>query len=143
MVNTKKTFFPWKTEYSVQHTGIDGQHQRLVAILNDLYDAMTDGQGRTAIGRVLKGLLDYTKSHFSYEEQQMQRCSYPALLHHKEEHRKLLQQVDQYAKEWNDTQSVSAVQLATFLKDWLLNHIGQTDRPLATYLRAQTDPVGR
>ena len=137
MVLTQRIFFPWKPEYSVQHVGIDSQHQRLVGLLNDLFAAMTEGQGRTAVQRTLTGLANYTKSHFSYEEQQMEKVGYPAMPQHEEQHRKLLQQVDRYVQDWNDDQSVSAVELGTFLKDWLLNHIGQTDRPLAEYLNPQ------
>lgn len=138
MTATKKLFFPWKSEYSVQHAGIDGQHQRLVEIVNDLYAAMSEGQGRTLVGRILIGLTDYTKTHFSYEEQQMERVSYPGILEHKEHHRKLLQEVEVYVKGWSNNQTVSVVDLATFLKDWLLIHIGRTDRPLAEYLGTQS-----
>jgi hemerythrin-like metal-binding protein len=137
MVITHKVFFPWKPEYSVLHPGIDSQHQRLVGLLNDLFAAMTEGQGRTAVQRTLTGLANYTKTHFSYEEQQMEKAGYPAMPQHQEQHRKLLQQVDRYVQNWNDDQSVSAVELGTFLKDWLLNHIGQTDLPLAEYLNPQ------
>ena len=122
----------------MQHAGIDGQHQRLVTLVNDLYAAMAEGQGRTAVDRILTGLSNYTKTHFSFEEQQMERVSYPAILQHKEHHRKLLQQVDLYVKGWSNGQELNVVELATFLKDWLLNHIGQTDRPLAAYLEARS-----
>jgi hemerythrin-like metal-binding protein len=68
----------------------------------------------------------------------MERVGYPAIRQHKEHHRKLLQRVELYVEGWSLGQSVNIVELAAFLKDWLLNHIGQTDRPLAEYLRAQS-----
>jgi hemerythrin-like metal-binding protein len=137
MVSTQKVLFPWKSEYSVQDASIDSQHQRLVALVNDLYAAMAEREGRAAVHRILIGLTDYTRTHFSYEERQMERVGYPAIQQHKEYHRKLLQRVELYVEGWNLGQSVNIVELAAFLKDWLLNHIGQTDRPLAEYLRAQ------
>ena len=138
MVSTQKVLFPWKSEYSVQDAGIDSQHQRLVTLVNELYAAIAEREGRAAVDRILTGLTDYTRTHFSYEERQMERVGYPAIQQHKEHHRKLLQRVELYVEGWSLGQSVNIVELATFLKDWLLNHIGQTDRPLAEYLRAQS-----
>ena len=138
MISTKNALFPWKPEYSVQHTGIDGQHKQLVTLVNDLYAAMAEREGRAAVDRILKGLTAYTRTHFSYEEEQMERGGYPAIQEHKEHHRRLLQQVELYAEGWSAGQPVNIVELATFLKDWLLKHIGQTDRPLAEYLSTQS-----
>lgn len=137
MALTTKVLFPWKSEYAVQHSGIDGQHQRLVGLVNDLYSAMSEGHGRTAVNHVMTGLTDYTKTHFSYEEQEMSRVAYPDIIQHKEHHRKLLQQVEVFAKSWSNGHTGSVVDLASFLKDWLVNHIGHTDRPLAKYLSAK------
>lgn len=134
MLTTQKIFFSWKPEYNVNHPAIDRQHQRLCALMNELFAAMSEGKGRTAIGGVLKGLVDYTRTHFSFEEQEMARAGYTGLAQHKEYHRKLLQQVDEYVRQWEAGQSVMAVDLSEFLKKWLLDHIGQNDRPLAAFL---------
>jgi hemerythrin len=83
----------------VNHLGIDSQHQRLVALVNDLYAAMAKGQGRAAVTPVLTGLIDDTKTHFSYEEQQMERASYPLVGEHRGHHGRLLQDVERYVEE--------------------------------------------
>jgi hemerythrin len=137
MSATIKVFFPWKPEYSVHHPDIDRQHQRLALLVNDLHIAMAEGKGRLAVGRVLIELADYTKNHFSYEERQMERAGFPEVAQHKELHHKLLQQVGEYVKEWTEHQSVNVVEFSEFVKDWLLKHIGENDRPLAAYLTAQ------
>ncbi len=137
MTSTKKAFFPWKPEYSVHHPDIDRQHQRLAMLVNDLHIAMAEGKGRQAVGRVLTELADYTKNHFSYEERQMESAGFPAVAQHKELHHKLLQQVEQFVKEWKERESVNVVEVSDFLKDWLLKHIGENDRPLAAYLTAR------
>jgi hemerythrin len=136
----KKEFFPWKPEYVVNHAGIDSQHKRLAAIVNQLYTAMAAGQGRAMVGPVLAELVEYTKTHFSYEEREMDRVGYPATAAHKELHRKLMQQVTDIVRKWKDGESVSVVEVADFLKDWLIKHIGENDRPLASHLsgRAKT-----
>jgi hemerythrin len=137
MASTTKVLFPWKSEYCVQHSGIDGQHQGLVELVNDLYAAMSGRRGRTAVNRILIGLTEHTKAHFSYEEQQMERVAYPGILQHKAFHCELLEEIERYVNAWSYDQSADVVELAAFLKDWLLDHIGNTDRPLAEYLSAR------
>jgi hemerythrin-like metal-binding protein len=142
MISTNEVFFPWKPEYSVHDSVIDDQHRQLVALINDLYVAMAEGQGHTAVEPVLTRLTIYIRTHFWYEENKMERLDYPATMQHKEDHRKLLQQVELYVKGWSDHQSVSVLEIATFLKYWLSNHIGQTDRALAQYLTTQIGTAG-
>lgn len=138
MTPTKKVFFPWKPEYSVHHPDIDRQHQRLAALVNELHVAMAEGKGRQVVDHVMTELVDYTKNHFAYEERQMERAGFPEVAQHKQLHHKLLQQVGEYVKEWTEQQSINVVEFSSFVKDWLLKHIGENDRPLAAYLTAQS-----
>lgn len=70
-------FFEWQSSYQTGIARIDGQHRKLVDHLNELYDAMKAGQGRDALERILKGLLNSTKTHFAAEEGLMKRYRYP------------------------------------------------------------------
>lgn len=134
-MNAKNTLlFPWKPEYCTGHVGIDGQHQKLAQFVNQLFAAMSTGQGREMTDRILVGLADYTKTHFEFEEKQMERFSYPDLPEHRRLHRQLLGQVDAYVRKAKAGQQVNAIELSHFLKAWLLHHIGQEDRELAQYL---------
>jgi hemerythrin-like metal-binding protein len=135
MVPTVQVLFRWKPEYSVHHAGIDQQHQQLVALMNELHAAMTAGKGRTVLEKILTELVAYTRRHFAYEEEQMERAGYPSLRQHRELHRALTGQVEQYLRQWNAGQLTGGVELLSFLKDWLIKHILQTDRPLAAHLQ--------
>jgi hemerythrin len=130
----KKELFPWKPEYNTNHGGIDSQHKRLAAICNKLYAGMSAGQGRAMVGPVLTELVEYTKTHFAFEEREMDRVGYPVAAQHKELHRKLVKQVSEMANQWKDSEAISVVEVAEFLKNWLIQHIGENDRPLATHL---------
>ncbi len=60
--------FEWKQEYSVGIQSIDAQHQQLFAIAHELYKAMTAGQGKSALSRILDRLVQYTAMHFAHED---------------------------------------------------------------------------
>ncbi len=86
-------FFQWEDEYSIGIRIIDEQHKELVAMLNELYEAMHAGKGREALGRVLAGLIRYTRLHFAAEEQLMRAHEYPDYERHREKHEKMAAKV--------------------------------------------------
>jgi hemerythrin-like metal-binding protein len=131
------SMFEWKQEYSLAHGDIDGQHQKLFALANDLHTAMSMGQGKAAMSKTLAKLVDYTTMHFASEERLMQKHQYPDYLAHKAEHDKLTAQVVELQKEFDAGRGVLTVGLLQFLKDWLRQHIGETDRKVAAFLNSQ------
>lgn len=131
--------FVWTDELSVGNAFIDGDHQKLVAMVNSFHDAMEQGRGRDVIGNVLSNLVIYTKEHFGREEAQMQRIQYPQYLAHKLEHDKLMREVMELQSGFLSGNTMMTVTVSRFLRDWLLIHIKQTDQLLAAALRGQAD----
>ena len=70
------SFIKWSEDYSVGIEKIDMQHKKLVSYINELHDAMKDGQSNSVIGDILNKLVKYTKEHFSTEEEYMQKYNY-------------------------------------------------------------------
>lgn len=69
-------FFPWDDMlYSVGIASIDAQHKKLVALVNNLFEAMKSGKGATVVGSILDELIQYTASHFKYAEECMENVS--------------------------------------------------------------------
>ena len=60
-------YLDWSESYSVGIPKIDMQHQKLVAFLNQLYEAMQAGKGNDVLGKVLNDLAMYTKTHNQVE----------------------------------------------------------------------------
>jgi hemerythrin len=131
------TFFAWKEDYSVGIEEIDAQHKELVAILNELYDAMYAGQGRDALGSVLARLIGYARVHFAKEEELMARHGYPDYQAHKDKHEKMTRKVLELKKNFDAGVISSPVQISNFLKNWLSKHIMGTDRKYGPFLRAK------
>jgi hemerythrin len=129
--------FTWKPSYSVGIGKIDGQHKKLVSMLNDLYDALEHGEGANAADKIFGDLVAYTVYHFGEEEQLMQEHNYPGAVPHKNEHEALTRRVLEFKKSHDAGRVSIPVSLATFLQDWLKHHIQSTDHKLGEYLNTQ------
>jgi hemerythrin len=134
MSTSATQIFPWREAYSVHIPQIDGQHQQLVAMINDLYTAMTEGNGSAALGDILDKLVRYAQSHFAYEESMLQQRGYSAIVAHRAEHQKLNQQVVDLQDRFKSGKLVMSVQVMQFLKEWLANHILTRDMQYAKEL---------
>ncbi|MGA2938094.1 MAG: hemerythrin domain-containing protein [Syntrophobacteraceae bacterium] len=58
----------WNDSLSVNVVDIDKQHQKLVGMINELNDAMRQGKGKDALGKIVNGLIIYAGTHFKTEE---------------------------------------------------------------------------
>lgn len=129
------SYIDWRPEYSVGIPSIDKQHQQLVKMLNELYDAMQSGQGQAALGKVLIGLAQYCVEHFAAEERLMTQHGYPDLAAHRDVHQKMTAKVTSLLQEFKAGKTQLSVSVASFLKDWLTKHILQTDMKYGPFLK--------
>jgi hemerythrin len=124
----------WSDKYSVGVRPMDDQHKELVQILNDLHDAMMKGHAQTVTGPLLRKLVDYTHKHFAAEETMMVSARYPALAGHRDQHRELTRQVEEYVARFEKKEITLNLTLMNFLRDWLVNHIQKTDKEYGPWL---------
>jgi len=118
----------WNDSLSVKVPEIDEQHKKLVNILNQLNDAMLKRAGQQALGTLLNELINYTVTHFQYEEKFMRATSYPSYLAHKKEHDNLTAQALELKKKYEAGQPCITIETMDFLKSWLTKHIQGTDK---------------
>ncbi len=123
-----EVFFQWSPDYSVNVNAIDEQHQELVSILNRLFVAVSRQEGDAAIVETLDALVNYTKTHFALEEQLMQQANYADLEAHKAEHKKLIDQLNQFRQKQEHKQEHLYFEILGFVKTWLKGHILDVDR---------------
>jgi hemerythrin len=124
----------WGPALSVGVKEIDDQHKKLVDMVNQLNDAMSQGQGRQALGKVLNDLISYTQFHFRAEEKLMETNGYAATAAHKGEHHKLVQDVSQFKSKFDSGNASISIELMTFLRNWLSNHILNSDKKVGQSL---------
>jgi hemerythrin-like metal-binding protein len=65
----------------------------------------------------------------------MRDNGYPKYLAHRAEHEDLKRRVVQYQEDFIAGRVTLTVELMQFISDWLVNHIAESDRKLAPYLR--------
>jgi hemerythrin len=124
----------WDVSYSVKVKKCDDDHKKLFAILNSLHEAMSAGKGSQMLKQTVSELLDYTKFHFSGEEALMQKTNYPALAAHRAQHKDFIGRVENFHKDLEMGKMGQSIAVLNFLKDWLSNHIKQTDHQYADHL---------
>jgi hemerythrin len=123
----------WDATLSVGIATIDLQHQKLVALLNQLHDAMAQGKGSTVVGGVLDDLVKYTRDHFGYEEQLMQARRYPDRAAHAAEHARLTAQAVALQDSLKEGKALT-MDVMQFLSEWLTGHIMGTDKRYVPFL---------
>jgi hemerythrin len=126
-MSDEEVFFKWSPDYSVNIKTIDNQHQELVNILNRLFVAVSMREGSKIVGGILTALKGYTKTHFALEERLMQQANYADLEAHKEEHKKLIEQLDELILKHLLEEKPIYFEMLRFLKNWLKEHIKGVD----------------
>ena len=130
-------FVHWSSEMETGIKKIDEQHQKLVQLLNDLFDAMNKGKSKDALSIILDELVEYTKVHFGTEERYFRMYEYPKSEAHMKEHTNLATQVIDFQTQFKTGNARVTVQLLNFLKDWLTNHILGSDKEYGPFLKSQ------
>jgi len=128
------SLFVWDAKYTLDIAEIDRQHQKLFALFNELYDAMQDGHGSEAVGKVLTGVVDYTVYHFETEEKLLRQHGYPDEAAHHAEHAKLAEQAKSLVIKHHAGEAKVTMATLKFLCDWLNNHILGSDKKYAPFL---------
>ena len=125
----------WNINYSVGIDKIDKQHQKLVLLLNTLYDTMKEGKDKKEkLEHILNELVEYTDYHFKFEEELFEKYSYINKTAHIKEHNNLRKKVINFNNDVKAGQAVITQEITKFLIDWLVNHILISDKEYSPYL---------
>lgn len=116
----------WSKEYELGIDIIDRQHQRIIHYINQVYDAAQNGPNSQPLQVVLHNLVDYTFSHFAFEESLLEESDYTDLQAHKLTHENFSQLIDTLKQRFDQGEAVAS-ELANLLQDWLINHIMHED----------------
>lgn len=118
----------WNSSLSVKVTDFDKEHQRLFQIINELNEAMLAGKGKAILGKILNGLVEYTKTHFAGEEKWFVKFNYPETAAHKKEHAEFTKTIMDFQAKLTYGEAVLSTTLMAYLKNWLTKHIKGTDQ---------------
>jgi len=124
----------WRAEYSVNIQKIDGHHQKLFDITNQVLEAIQTGKDPQSIRETLRLLLDYTHYHFEAEEQLLTRYGYTEIEGHQHKHQKLIEQVKDIGERLAANDFKADRDILAILQDWITSHILSEDRRYAPFL---------
>lgn len=124
-------YIAWKPYYSVNDPALDGEHQQIIKLIDELYASIATSRENVKTKEVLERLIQYTFTHFKHEEDAMRVCGYPSFGAHKAIHDNMRQQTLDLREK---TGLVSGKDLLRFLKEWWTNHIQTEDKEYAPYL---------
>ena len=124
----------WSTELALGIPVIDSQHQRIVEYINQLEHA-SHTHSAAELKAVLEELVDYTLSHFAFEESLMEEAGYTFINAHKKVHQLFTKRVELFCGRADAGEDVTA-ELLHVLKAWLVNHIKRDDRDYAADVKA-------
>ena len=134
----------WTKDYNLGIDVIDMQHRRMVDYINEIDDAIRlTGKDREAkLVRVLTEVVDYTESHFSFEEALLEDIGYPFLNVHKKVHELFIRRINDYILRFGAGEDI-IVELHDTLTRWLLTHIRTEDANYAQYLHKKEAAASR
>lgn len=127
----------WTDTYSVGVAEIDLQHKKLIDLINALHDAMTKGQAKSVLGKILGDLISYCANHFSAEEKLFDQHGYPDAAEHKEKHQKMTSKVLALQQQFEQGKATITLDVMDFLQQWLDKHILGTDKKYGPFLNSK------
>ena len=123
-------FMKWNDSLSVKVKEIDEQHKNLVEIVNKIYECKDSKK----ISNLLNELVEFTRVHFSTEENYFEKYNYPDKEHHMDEHANLIEKVLHFKDKLDAGQDIIE-EFLTFLKEWLEIHLKTTDHDYVAFFQ--------
>jgi hemerythrin-like metal-binding protein len=95
---------------------------------------MWEDRAAESLDAAIRELMEYTKTHFAFEEALMERFAFPGLLAHKAVHAKLTKEVGEFRNSIDGGRLLNPLDAIPFLKDWLSHHILKQDKEYAALI---------
>lgn len=127
--------YKWNDSYSVGIDAIDDQHRKWLSLINDLHSALKDGTGKVAVNGILAGIVDYTVTHFTYEQKELVRCGYPDYQRHLQIHEAFTANIRKIQQDAGTNSVGISLKVMETVREWLINHINKEDKLYAPYLK--------
>ena len=129
-------FVEWETRYLLGIEEFDAHHKHLVDLLNGVYDMFVSrAADEGELQRVLDEMTEYSNYHFNLEEQWMSDVDYPKYKEHVLEHKRFIYKLYEFNKQFNDDRASLTLEIVSFLRRWLLDHILNVDAEYGAYIR--------
>lgn len=127
----------WQASFNLNVAVLDQQHQLLVKVINELYDAILTGEEKKELGSLLGKVGSFTAMHFAKEEHYFDTFGYPETETHKQQHIDFENKLSDFEDEFKAGRANLSNDVMAFLSEWLVTHIKVSDRAYAPFLNAR------
>lgn len=119
-------YWQWDSSLNLGIDVIDNQHRRIVDYINELEIALRD-KNEDGVKGVVDKMIDYTVTHFAFEEALMAQSGYKITASHHAVHEAFTRRMRDYQRRAVAGENVGRALLSD-LRMWLTNHIKRDDK---------------
>ena len=124
----------WKDEFSVGVPDVDYEHQKLIALINDLHEAMSSDNSKVTVMDFLGEIYAHVSGHFALEEKIMRERKYDHYAEHKADHEALLDELRDIMDDYEENAYFSDNTFANAVGSWFSDHFKNRDARLHKHL---------
>lgn len=128
----------WSEEFSVGDRKLDEQHQKIISLINRLFDNQDDAHLFVSDRDNLLALMEYSKLHLQYEELLLKKYGYPDFDSYKEANADFIAALEHFSKSVVSGEKYKVSELVLdFLNDWWTNHLLVKDTKYKDFLKGK------
>lgn len=125
----------WKDAYSIGNAKIDSEHMKLVEMINTAHASVDSSTSNRDVEKLVDSMVEYAKNHFATEEKYMSEYGYPDMQNHVNEHWQFVTKISADVPFADGPILPGTVKILSFLADWLVWHILESDKKLGKFLQ--------
>lgn len=130
-------YIKWSDSFSMGIQLIDDQHKYLLDFVNELFNHVTgnEKEERAYFKDVIHTAMQSIKEHFQTEEKLMMVTNFSGYLEHKKAHDDFTMTMTDSIKDFDAGMRLVLEKHASYLKDWVFDHLAVMDTQYAAYFR--------
>jgi hemerythrin len=129
----------WNSNYSVNNSLLDSQHQRIFILINDLINQLNQHTEEYTLASTLAKLTNYSLEHFEVEEKIFDKTNYPDKENHKKLHALYNLKIQEFISNKNqDSKDELMKKILEFIQMWWTHHIQGTDKSYSEYINVNS-----
>jgi hemerythrin len=127
----------WRKSYETGIRSMDDQHQKLIELINKLYNVIRTEESSESIDEVLAEMTTYAENHLKKEEALLETNGYPEFANHFAMHKSYLDKLKTLLAESKKEDKAVMKDTYAFLRQWWLGHIVAEDQKYGEFLKTK------
>lgn len=128
--------FIWSEKFEMGIANLDAQHRYMFGLANEITALARADADPRQLNEAIEGLIEYVQLHFNAEERAMEKCGYPMLDKHRQEHVDLTQRL--FKLGLTQPTKVQSLELSKLVIHWLQHHIMESDMAFGKFINAHS-----